>query len=401
MPNTINNDTIFEMNNTADVDEPAMNSVDNHLMPPPAPLPVNNRGDHQGSMPPPTHLPMSLGSVEGGPVISTARLEDTITVAIGSSYSASTRSCVFPQAVSIAGSTQPGGVTMSSSVVSSLTDGPPSVIQGQGGGQKKTLVVGQRFLPDKESGITNEFAKDSFLKFANHFDKSIPCTGNPSEDQLGKYIKVLLAIHANIRNLLRDEILNFLQSESRKHDLMDENNKPCKDVINIQFLALKMKDKESTETYLQRALIFLKIPQKHNLEWVNQVKIRVKEQYAIRWPHSGEINFVESIARALFYDDWNQRMRRGMWNEANMVWYDRLPAKITKQKAYENTRVKVSRREFVIIGEHFMKGHLVEKVYDDAVVVKLTKVSPVRLSKEDYMRKAERLWMEKGVCELE
>ena len=48
-----------------------------------------------------------------------------------------------------------------------------------------------------------------------------------------------------------------------------------------------------------------------------------------------------------------------------------------------------------------MKGHLVEKVYDDAVVVKLTKVSPVRLSKEDYMRKAERLWMEKGVCELE
>ena len=66
MPNTINNDTIFEMNNTADVDEPVMNSVDDHLMPPPAPLPVNNRGDHQGSMPLPTHLLMSLGSVEGG-----------------------------------------------------------------------------------------------------------------------------------------------------------------------------------------------------------------------------------------------------------------------------------------------------------------------------------------------
>ena len=172
---------------------------------------------------------------------------------------------------------------------------------------------------------------------------------------------------------------------------MDADNKPGKDVINIHFLALKMKDKESTETYLRRALIFLKIPQKHNLEWVNQVKIRVKEQYAIRWPHSGEIHFVDRIARALFYDDWNQRMRRGMWNEANMVWYDRLPAKITKQKAYENTRVKVSRRAFVIIGEHYMKGYLVEKVSDDAVVVKLTKVSPVPLSKEDYMRKAERL----------
>ena len=272
-------------------------------------------------MPPPTHLPMSLGSVEGGPVFSTARLEDTSTVAVGSSYSALTRSCVVPQAVSIAGSTQPGRMTMSSSVVSSLTDGPPSVIQGQGGGQKKILVVGQRFLPDKESGITNEFAKDNFLKFANHFDKSIPCSGNPSEDDLGKYTKVLLAIHSNICNMLRDEILKHLQSESRKHDLMDENNKPCKDVINIQFLALKMKDKESRETYLQRALIFVKISEKHNLECV------VKEQYAIRWPHSGEINFVESIAKALFYDDWNQRMRRGMWNEANMVWYDRLPAK--------------------------------------------------------------------------
>ena len=113
MPNTINNDTLFEMDNTADVDEPTMNSVDDHLMSPPAPLPVNNRGDHQGSMPPPTHLPMSLGSVEGGPVISTARLEDTITVASGSSCSALTRRCVVPQAVYIAGSTHTRGLTPS------------------------------------------------------------------------------------------------------------------------------------------------------------------------------------------------------------------------------------------------------------------------------------------------
>ena len=120
------------------------------------------------------------------------------------------------------------------------------------GGQKKTLVVGQHFLPDKESGITNDFAKDNFLTFANHFDKSTPCTGNSSEDQLGKYIKVLLAIHSNICNMLRDEILKYLQSESRKHDLMDENNKPCKDVINIQFLALKIKDKESRKKHTYR-----------------------------------------------------------------------------------------------------------------------------------------------------
>ena len=61
----------------------------------------------------------------------------------------------------------------------------------------------------------------------------------------------------------------------------------------------------------------------------------------------------------------------------------------------------MSSREFVIIGEHFIKGHLVGKVSDDAVVVKLTKVSPAPLNKEDYTRKAERLLMEKGVCELE
>ena len=68
MPNAINNDAIFEMNNTADVDVPAMNSVDGQLlMPPPVPRPATNRGDRQGLMPPPTHWPTSLGSVGGGP----------------------------------------------------------------------------------------------------------------------------------------------------------------------------------------------------------------------------------------------------------------------------------------------------------------------------------------------
>ena len=61
----------------------------------------------------------------------------------------------------------------------------------------------------------------------------------------------------------------------------------------------------------------------------------------------------------------------------------------------------MSRREFLIIGEHFIKGYLVEEVSGDAVVVKLSKVSPVTLSKEGYMKEAERLWKEKGVCELE
>ena len=103
-------------------------------------------------------------------------------------------------------------------------------------------------------------------------------------------------------------------------------------LLIYSFLALKMKDKECTETYPERALIFLKIHQKHNLEWVNQVKLRVKEQYDIRWPHSSEINFVKSIVRLLFFDDWNQRIRRTMWNGANIIWYDRLPEKSPKRK---------------------------------------------------------------------
>ena len=76
MPNTINNDIIFEMNNTDDVDEPAMNSVDDHPMPPFTPLPAKNQGGRQCFMPPPRHWMVSLGSVEGCPVISAARLED-------------------------------------------------------------------------------------------------------------------------------------------------------------------------------------------------------------------------------------------------------------------------------------------------------------------------------------
>ena len=67
MPNAINNDAIFEMNNTADVDVPAMNSVDGQvLMPPPVTRPATNRGDSEGLMPPPAPRPMSLGSDEGG-----------------------------------------------------------------------------------------------------------------------------------------------------------------------------------------------------------------------------------------------------------------------------------------------------------------------------------------------
>ena len=399
MPNAMYNDAIFVMNNTADVDVPAMNSVDGQvLMPPPVTRPATNRGDSEGLMPPPAPRPMSLGSDEGGGVISAARLEDTSCATPRADLAAirsEDSSCDTPIAVA-----HTGGWTMSSSVVSSLTDGSPPVIEGQGESQKKTLVVGQRFLPDRESEITDEFAKDNFLKDANHFDKSIPYTCNPTEEHLGKCKKVMSAIHTNIRNLLHDQILNLLQSESRKHGLLDKNNKPGKDVSTIHFLALKMKDKECMETYLQRVLIFLKIPQKHNLEWVNNVKTRVKEQYDIRWPHSGETNFVERIARVLFFNIWNQRMRRFMWREAMIIWYERLPAIIAREKVYQNTRVEVSSRDILITGEHLIKGNLVQRVSGDAVVAKLSKVSPVTMSKEDYMKEALRLWKEEGVCEL-
>ena len=67
MPNAMYNDAIFEMNNTADVDVPAMNSVDGKvLVPPPETRPATNRGDSEGLMPSPAPRPMSLGSDQGG-----------------------------------------------------------------------------------------------------------------------------------------------------------------------------------------------------------------------------------------------------------------------------------------------------------------------------------------------
>ena len=89
-----------------------------------------------------------------------------------------------------------------------------------------------------------------------------------------------------------------------------------------------------------------------------------------------------------------------MWREAMIIWYKRLPAIIARKKVYQNTRVEVSSRELLITGEHLIKGYLVQRVSGDAVVVKLSKVSPVTLSKEDYMKVTERLWKEEGVCEL-
>ena len=83
-----------------------------------------------------------------------------------------------------------------------------------------------------------------------------------------------------------------------------------------------------------------------------------------------------------------------------IIWYERLPAIIAKEKVYQNTRVEVSSRDIVITGEHLIKGNLVQRVYGDAVVAKLSKVSPVTMSKEYFMKEAERLWKEEGVCEL-
>ena len=68
-----------------------------------------------------------------------------------------------------------------------------------------------------------------------------------------------------------------------------------------------------------------------------------------------------------------------------------IGCRIIKERVYQNARVEVSRREFLIVGANLIKGYLVEKVSSDAVVVKLSKVSPVTLSKEDYTMETERL----------
>lgn len=358
-------------------------------------------------VPAPIQRPMAADSIGGGSGMSTARLGNT-TPRIGlgankSSYSAATMSSM-PNSVSIAGSTNMRGSTMASSVISSLTDGSTSVsgvsaaLQGQGGAPKVTIIVGQRFLPDKRKTITAEFGRNNF-GYANHFDKRLPKTDNPTEEQVMEWVAVLLSIHDNISNMLLDAILEHLQAVSREHNIVDESEKPGKSIVDIHYAALKRIDNECTEEYLRRALIFLKIPQKHDLDWVNQVKVQVKNQYDIRFPHSFETNFVQSIAGTLFNDEWNQRLRRSLWNGGSMIWYDRMPANINKNKIYQNTKVRVTRREFSI-GENLIKGYLVEKVPGNAVAVELGKVASVTTSKEDYMKEAERLWDERGVSGL-
>ena len=364
---------------------------------------------------PVTMAPASVGGSSGVATAKVANINcDTPRVAgegslVNASYSASTKSCI-PHPISIAGCTNMSGETGASSVVSSLTDGSASTrmssfsltaaLQGQGGTPQKTLLISQRFLPDKRVGITEDFARNNF-GFANHFDKKIPKTDNPTKEQVKDWETTLLGIHDNICNLLKDAILKHLQALARDHDVVDKNGKPLKNVVDIQSAALKMIDNECTEKYLLRALIFLKIPQKHDLRWVNQVKMQVKDQYCVRFPHSSETNFVESIAGAMFNDEWNQRLRRNMWNEGKIVWYNRMPAKINKLKIFQQTKVTVSRREFSI-GPNFIKGYLVEKVSGDAAVaMELRNVASAALSKEEFMREAERLWNEKGVCDCE
>ena len=74
--------------------------------------------------------------------------------------------------------------------------------------------------------------------------------------------------------------------------------------------------------------------------------------------------------------------------------------KINKEKVFQNKRVLVTRRE-LSVGGHLITGYLVEEVPGDAVAVELGEVASAALSKEEYMKEAERLWNEKRVCELE
>ena len=349
----------------------------------------------------PWPVTMARASVGGSSGVSTEKVAnincDTPRVVgersmVNASYSASTNTA---HPISIAGCANMSGVIGASSVVSSLTDG--SAFRGEG---KETLLVGPRFLPNKKREITNDFGRKSFA-FANHFDKKFPKTDNPTEEQVKGWVTTLEDIHVDICNMLDDAILKYLQALSREHDVLDANDKPLKDIVDIQSSALTMIGNEGTEKYLRRALIFLKIPQKHDLEWVNQVKERVKDQYGVRFPHTSETNFVESIAGAMYYNQWNQRLRRSMWKEGKIVWYDRMPAKINKTKTYDNANVTVTRRE-IPIGQHVIKGHLVEKVSGDAAVamdLRSVASASASMSKEEFMKEAERFWNERRVCE--
>ena len=198
--------------------------------------------------------------------------------------------------------------------------------------KKKSTVPGD-LIPCKRSNITLAWAQQMW-SFANHLDKSLP-KKNPGKQDLDAYIDIMLSMSDFTSNRVHDRLLEYLQSLCRVHSVVSTEFKSqsAKSIESIHAAVLSSAS-EFNEEYLKLVLKFIKLPQHHEVEWLNNAVNDVMEQYDIQFAW-GQKNFVIKIANQRFNNCFNQRLHRGM-ERLGSVWYDRLPSEEKRRTLFGN-----------------------------------------------------------------
>lgn len=218
------------------------------------------------------------------------------------------------------------------------------------------MPVPQDLLPVRVSNIDICFAQSKW-PYANHFSKDLP-KNNPSHSQLFEYCEVLRTMHRYTCDALESELLDYNQGLARKYGYNPSDN-----IADIH-RAVLASSSECSDEYLCRVLEFIKLPQKHTLQWLTDATERVKDRYGIEFILNGKgRNFVAEIARALFNDTHNQRLRRGMLKNVGVVWYDRKPQEKNLHTLFgSGCETKQDMKVLVVCKLYRVTGCLVRKV---------------------------------------
>ena len=255
---------------------------------------------------------------------------------------------------------------------------------------KKKMVIPFSLIPSTRAKFTTKLAEDHW-DFANHFDKNLPKV-NPEKKHLQTFADILLSVLDNTYNKIHDRLLEHLQQLTRKYGI-SANNFQYHSSKNIESIhkAVLSSTHQFSDQYLKMVLEFLKLPQKHEVEWLRLATEDVKNQYDIQFAW-GKTNFVQAFAQKTFNDLHNQRLRRGMAN-LGVVWYDRLPSERKRKTIFGNATTEMIKKE-VWFGSMVISGHLVRRVG--------AKVNPFPLglqkeliqseSEEVFIQKAKDVW---------
>lgn len=263
------------------------------------------------------------------------------------------------------------------------------------GSPKQKLLVPSKFLPNKRSGIDEEFAR-SMWQYANHFSKDFPKSNTPIQDDVEKWTKKLVELFDFTRNALYHSLHDHLSQLGEIYGIHFSDDKGKSQSVEKMHNAILMSSSQCTDEYLMKVLAFIKLPQKHDLSWVENAQQRVMEQYDIMFPISGEKNFIHIMAAEEFNDSSNQRLRRGMSKSVGAVWYDRVPGDAKKNGTLEKCPVKIESK-IVTIGVYTVKGHLLTKLSNYASTTKIEKIANKLENYDEYMERASKLWFEQKV----